>query len=152
MKGKLTLELIWWIFTVIVVVGIMLPIYSTVKNYEFRNLNILFVVAFITLTRYIFLLPITFLSKQERLKMGIVLLSPILVFLLVQEVNGFQNYIDQYGWEKIIGQVNINDLTTLSKYIHTELLFFGVGSVISAILLPIRLLLSIWRVRNLGKE
>jgi hypothetical protein len=84
--------------------------------------------------------------------MGIVLLSPILVFLLVQEVNGFQNYIDQYGWEKIIGQVNINDLTTLSKYIHTELLFFGVGSVISAILLPIRLLLSIWRVRNLGKE
>ncbi|NJL74497.1 MAG: hypothetical protein HC892_05090 [Saprospiraceae bacterium] len=152
MTNKLILELIWWIFTALVVVGFLFPIYTTTNMYYYRNLNILFIVAFITLTRYIFLLPVTWLSYQEVVKVVLIFCSPVLVFLLVQEVNSFQTFIDEYGWEVIIGNLPVPTLASLSKYIHAELLFFGVGSVISAFLLPIRLIVSIWRVRNLGKE
>jgi hypothetical protein len=36
----------------------------------------------------------------------------------------------------------------LLQYFKTEYLFFGVSSVISAILFPVRLLISFWRVYN----
>lgn len=152
MTNKFVLELIWWAFTSLVVIGFLLPIYTNTNTYYYRNLNILFIVTFITLTRYIFLLPITWLSYREVVKVILIFCSPVVVFLLVQEVNSFQTFIDEYGWEIIIGNLSAPTLASLSKYIHAELLFFGVGSVISAFLLPIRLIVSIWRVRNLGKE
>ncbi len=149
---KWLLEMIWWFFSLILAVGILLPIISTTRNYPFLWINIIFVVVFITLTRYIFLLHLTFLSRMEWLKVILIFVSPVFIFLLVQEINRFQTFIDKYGWEAVLGVRPIPQLDRLSDYTHTEFLFFGVGSVIAAALLPVRMMISIWRVRNRGRE
>lgn len=62
----------------------------------------------------------------------------------------FQGFLDEKGLQSIMGHLDIETQNALSKFIRNEFIFFGVGSVIAAIILPIRLIISIWRVRNRG--
>ena len=62
------LEIIWWIFTLILAAGILYPILREVDDYPFLVINIIFVIVFVTFTRYIFLLKHTFLAKQQLIK------------------------------------------------------------------------------------
>jgi len=102
---SLILEVVWWIFTLLLVVGILFPIYSKANaTYPFYTSSILFIVVFVTFTRYIFLLKYTFLAHLEKLKLAIILFSAII----------------------------------------------GAGSIIAAIVLPLRLVVSIWLGRNRG--
>lgn len=36
------------------------------------------------------------------------------------------------------------------NYTYNEVLLFGVGSVVAGIIFPLRLLLSVWRMKNRG--
>lgn len=149
---KWLLEMIWWMFTAILAVGILLPILSASRSYHFLEVNIVFIVVFITLARYIFLLHLTFLSRLEWLKVVLIFVSPVIIFLLVQEINRFQTFIDEYAWEAVLGNLPTPELNRLADYTHTEFLFFGVGSVIAAAVLPLRMMVSIWRIRKRGRE
>ncbi|MEM9847469.1 MAG: hypothetical protein AAF847_06240 [Bacteroidota bacterium] len=151
MSRKLALESRWWIITAFVTLGILFPI-ITEGQYLFLWPNVFLIVTFITLTRYIFLLQQTFLSRLEWLKALLILAAPIFIFLLVQEVVRFQTYIDQYEWHDVIAGGAAEANPGLAKYIYTEMLFFGVAGSISAATLPFRMVISIWRIRNLGKE
>ena len=154
MNSKLSLhfrlEIIWWIFTLILIAGILYPILAKVSNYPFLVINIVFIIVFVTFTRYIFLLKYTFLAKQQLLKIAIVLVGVPIIFMLINQINLFQTFLDENGIEGIVGDLPFGKREDIVKYIRTEMLFFGVGSVISAIVLPIRLLISIWRIKNRG--
>jgi hypothetical protein len=39
---------------------------------------------------------------------------------------------------------------SMIAYIRNQMFFFGMGSILSCVLLPFRLILSIWRGRNRG--
>lgn len=151
MNKKFTLELLWWVITAILSIAIVLPVIS-VGNYQFLWQNVFLIAIFITITRYIFFLKHTFLSNYEWMKAALILAAPIIIFLIIQEINRFQTFLDEYGWEKVIDTGAAATQKGLSKYIYSEMLFFGVGSVISTIILPVRMIVSIWRMRNLGKE
>jgi len=151
MDKKIVTEIFWWIITIIVILAVLFPMIS-VGKYEFTWSNTILVAAFITITRYMFLLKNTFLSPLQWLKAAMILLAPIIAFLLINEVNKFQTFLDEYGWEPVVSNGAAVNKEGLSKYIYSEMLFFGVGSAVGAFLLPIRMVISIWRVRNLGKE
>ena len=144
------LELIWWFFTLILAAGVLYPILREVNDYPFLMINTLFVIVFVTFTRYIFLLKHTFLAKQQRLKTGIILISVPIIFMLVNEINLFQTFLDENGFGGLVGDLPFGRRESFAKFIRAEMLFFGVGSVISAIVLPIRLVISVWRTRNKG--
>ncbi len=147
----LKLEILWWIITAIIVLGVLYPIYSKVPdNYPFYFANILFIVVFITFTRLIFLLKFSFLANWEKIKIALITITPILLFFLVNELNFFQTFLDEKGVENFLAKMSIPEQETMRKYITAEMLLFGVGSIITAVILPIRLLMSIWRVRNRG--
>jgi hypothetical protein len=146
----LRLELIWWALTAVVLAGVLLPIRGYWETYPFFWTNVIFLVVFVTLARYIFLLPYTFLANRQRWKVILVFLCIPLVFLLVQEINRFQVYLDNYGLEALLGQPGMNPEDSLISYTYSEMLLFGVGSVISGVIFPFRLLLSVWRRRNRG--
>lgn len=148
MNNKFVLELIWWVFTAIIVAGILYPITSSIQSYPFLVSNAILIAAFITLARYMFLLPYTFLHGKLYLKGALILISPIIIFLLMQAVNQFQTNVDEQGWEVLLGISGIEPVANLSSYIRNEFLFFGVGSVISAILFPFRLVAAIWSAVN----
>jgi len=150
MNQKVTLEIIWWVVTALLTVGVLFPIITSVENYPFLLPNIVFVVVFVTFTRYIFLLKYTFLAHSQYGKAAFVLTSLVIIFLLGQEVNRFQTFVDENGWEAVVGQGAYTSQQTLVEYIHTEMLLFGVGSILSAVVLVVRLVISVWRYHNRG--
>lgn len=150
MNQKIQLEFYFWVFTLVVAVGILLPILSTLPDYRFLLPNIVYIVVAITMTRYLFLLKHTFLAKRQVLKVAISLLCIPLLFYLVQALNGFQTFLDEEGPEAIVGPLAYSSRSGLMTYIRSEMLLFGVASIISAFVLPFRLILSVWRTRNRG--
>lgn len=146
----LQFELLWWLITALVLAAILLPIYFNIGNFPFYGLNVLVVVTFITLARYLFLLPHTFLARREGLKVAIVFLCIPLIFIIVQELNKFQTYIDEQGVEMLVGKRPADKQMQWGYYIQNEILLFGVGAVITSVILPFRLILSVWRGRNRG--
>ncbi len=150
MKQKHYLELIWWALTILIAVAVLFPIYSSLPSYRFGWINIIYIITFITVSRYIFLLQHTFLAHIEYLKVIFVFLCIPAVFLLVQELNLFQTYIDEEGVDALVGSLPYNKRPSMLAYIHNEMFFFGVGAILSCVLFPFRLILSIWRGRNRG--
>ena len=149
---SLKMELIWWAFTTILLVAVLLPIYNTVENYPFWISNAMFIIVFITLTRYIFLLRHTFLAKRQILKGVFIFLSIPFIFYLIGEINFFQTYLDEQGVEALIGNdISFNTRNRLAGFIRNEIMFFGIGSVIAALIFPFRMMMSIWTLRNRGR-
>ncbi|MCH2085417.1 MAG: hypothetical protein MK226_23745 [Saprospiraceae bacterium] len=147
-KLKLGFELLWWVLTLIILVVVLLPVYFSTIGYPFWNTNIIFIISFITLTRYIFLLKHTFLARQQLIKVILFFLCFPFAFYLIQEINSFQTFLDEEGATAIVG--NIPNAANMMIYVRSELLLFGVGSIIASLIFPFRIILSVWRNRNTG--
>ena len=143
-----SLELVWWIVTLVILGGVLYPIYRVAPDYPFWIPNIVFIVVFITAARYIFLLRHTWLARPEKPKLLLMLLALPLFFYLVNEINYLQTYLDENTFEGFLGHLSGKRLLSMTKYIRSEMLFFGVGAIIAIIVLFFRLLRSIWLVRN----
>ncbi len=148
---QIKLELVWWLFTLILAAGVLYPIVSKVSNYPFLVLNIIFIIVFVTFTRYVFLLEHTFIAKKQFLKIVLVFLCLPIGLYLVNGINFFQTYLDEEGFNNVVGELPYEQQESMISYIRSLLIFFGVGGVIVTILFALRLIISIWRLRNRGK-
>lgn len=148
---KLRLEFLWWVLTAALVVLVMAPIYLYTEGYPFWKVNIIYIVTFVTVARYIFLLPTTFLAKIQQLKVALVFLTIPAIFMLIQEMNRFQVFLDYNEPEDLVGLLPIETSRAMVRYIRSEFILFGVGSVIALVVLPFRMIISVWRYRNTGK-
>lgn len=146
----LQLEIVWWVVTAIVVAATQYPIDKAMHVWPFRQWNIVFVVALITLARYIFLLEHTFLARRQVLKAVLILLMFPATFALVSGLNEFLTYIEEKTWDPLTGHLPPADKKQIENYMWSEMLFFGAGSVIAAPVFAARLLMSIWRTHNRG--
>lgn len=146
----LFVELLWWLITAVVVWAVLSPIYKAMYVWPFRNLNIAYIVVLITLARYTFLLKHTFLAKQQILKIVLMLAMFPLTFMLVDKLNGFMTFVDDHSWDMITGHLPGMQKPETEHYLWNEMLFFGVGSIIAAPVFAVRMMISIWRTRNLG--
>jgi hypothetical protein len=151
MNKKILLELIWWVATIIIVILFIFPIYDTVGGkYIFYIQNIFFIVLFITFTRYIFLLKYTFLANNNKLKIAMVFIPILLFFYAIDSLFDFQDYIDKQEHIEMLSQLSPDRAIEISKYIKYQFLFFGTGGMMVIIMLPIRMIISIWRGINRG--
>ena len=145
------IEFIWWLFTALLIAAVLLPIYSAIYfRYPFYWINSIYIICFVTLTRYTFLLQQTFLAKQQALKVIIFFLCLPLGFYLIQELNTFQTFLDEEGWDAVVGNLDYGKRNGMINYMRNQMLLFGVGSIISTVVFPFRLLISFWRTRNRG--
>lgn len=146
----LRIELFWWLIAAIFSAAIVIPILLKIPDFPYLWINVLLAVCFVMFTRYVFFLRFTFVATKQILKIALFFVAIPVVFLLIQQVNFFQTYINE--------GVLINDLRSLpfaeqkgiEKYIRTELLLVGTAAVISGILFGIRMLISVFRYRNSG--
>lgn len=144
------LELIFWIVTAIIVAAVLYPIISVVENYVFLIPNIIFIVTLVTCTRYIFLLRYTWLAKLQVVKTALIFGSIWAVFLLIEQLGKFQSFVDEEGPRALVGDMPLDQMASIVGYIRSEMMFFGVGSIIGVLVLSGRLIKSIWNYRNLG--
>jgi glucan phosphoethanolaminetransferase (alkaline phosphatase superfamily) len=147
-SSQLELELIWWVFTLILAIGVLYPITSQVKDYPFLVINIFFIIVFVTFTRYVFLLKHTFIAKKQLIKLFLILLCLPTFLYTVNGINFFQTYIDENGFRSVVGDLPYSQQDSMMKYIRSLLLFFGVGGAIVTVVFAIRLIISVWRYRN----
>ena len=149
---KIWMEGLWILITAVIVFGIMYPIWRDVPEYPFTVKNIVHIVIFVTLARYIFLLQHTWLAHAKWPKVALILASAYLVIWLTRSLNDFTLYAEEYGLQAFMADLAHKDQWPLVKYIRTEYLFFAVGSIITAVIFPFRLLISVWRnVNRKGK-
>jgi hypothetical protein len=147
---RLTLELIWWVITALIVWGVLMPIYNATSVWPFHTWNVIFIVTLVTFTRYIFMLEHTFVAHRQILKIALLLLMFPVCFMLINGVSDFMTYIDEQTWDGFTGHLPPGEKRSLEDYIWNEMLFFGVGSVIAAPVFAGRMMMSIWRLRNRG--
>ncbi len=151
-KMKWMLEGIWWIVTAILIVIIMFPVWGKV-DYPFKFFNVVSIVAFVTLTRHIFLLKYSLIAQQNTLKVVLLILCLPLAWFLIENMSNFQtflDYLDDTGWDTVFGEKPHEKQLEMYKYLRTEVSFFGTASLILCVLFPIRMVISVWRQRNRG--
>ena len=108
----------------------------------------LYITAFLTFTRYTFLLRYTFLATAQNVKIGFILLTLIIILGLVTQIQDFNVWIDAGDPERLMPLVPQSKRDGLLSYIKSEFLFFAVGAVVASAFLAGRLLMSVWRTRN----
>ena len=148
---KLRLELLWWLLTGLFLVLVLSPIYLYAEGYPFWKTNIIYIVTFVTVVRYIFLLPTTFLAKMQWLKVALICVTIPAAFMIIQELNRFQVFLDYNESEALVGLLPIETSRAMVKYVRSEFILFGVVSVIALVILPFRMIRSVWRYRNTGQ-
>jgi hypothetical protein len=144
------LELIWWIVTLLIVVGVLYPIYKTQADYPFWMINTIFIVVFVTVARLIFLLKYTFLAYRQWLKVVLAILCIPLFIYLLDEFSMVRAVADEIGFEEVFSHLSLEGQTSMASYVKNEMLFFGAASLICSILMPLRMLVSFWRTLNRG--
>lgn len=147
-KYYLVLEVIGWSFAFFLAWLILLPIGKHVFGYPFKVHNYWFVVAFVTLVRYIFLIRFTFFGPVQWLKALLFLGCVPLFIYLLRLFSQFSRFADENGLESIMTHLLNDQQTDLSQYIRAEMIFFGAGSMISTVIFALRLLASIWLYHN----
>ncbi len=145
-----TVEIIWWIMTAIVAVLVMLPIYTTTPDFPFKAVNIAYIFIAITFTRYIFLLRHTPFAWSIPFKIIIPCTALIVIVLLGDGLMELQNMLDEDGFLTFLSHLDGDTAKSMYHYIRSEYFFFGVASLICAVILPIRMIVSIWRQKNRG--
>lgn len=151
-KLKWQLEMLAWVFTAVLAAGLLYPIRELLSDYRFLTTHLIFIVAFVTLTRYFFLLRFSFLAGKQKLKVVLFFLSIPLVFYFVSEINGFQTTLDEEGSAGLIGRTLPYEEEGVLLYIRNQFLFFAVATVITTVLFALRLVRSVWRFHNRGVD
>ena len=144
----LSLELVWWVVTAMLVYAVLYPIHKAMREWVFEVQNIIFMVGLITFTRYTFLLRHTFIARQQLIKVVLILLLFPLTFYLISQLNAFLALVEEQTWEPFTGHLPPNERQQIEEYIWNEMLFFGAGCVIAAPVFAVRLFISIWRQHN----
>jgi hypothetical protein len=146
----LRLELICWIATAILLFVLVYPIYSSNPVFPFLTSNILSILVFFTLTRHIFLLKHSFLGYIQWAKVLMIVICIPLFIYLMQELNAFNRFADEIGIQSLYINLSEQGQSTMVEYTKSEYLFFGVGSLITVVIFPFRMLVSFWRTYNHG--
>lgn len=151
-KSSYTLELIFWLITAVITFGVLLPILINFNSFPFLWRNILIIVIAINYTRYTFLWRHTIFAKSNIVR-GLILLGTIpLVFFMIQSLNTFQTHLDDGGYDVFMDLLK-NPLADEGKkgmlqYIRSEFVFFSVAAISAGVVMPIRIIISIWRTKN----
>lgn len=147
-SSKITLELMMWLFTAVLVSLVLLPVYLTIEDYPFYFSNILFIVVFVTFARYIYLLKHTFVAHSLVFKVFMMVAAIPIIMYLLDSVSVFQGFVDDIGLDTLVPDLSLAKQKVILRYVRTEMIFFGVGAVIVAVMFPFRMLVSIWRGIN----
>jgi len=137
-------ELLWWAFTLILAGLMLLPIYTQTPDFPFFAANAVYIIVAITLTRYFFFLKISWL-RDRLLVQGILSLLLIpLIFWMVQYFNAFIHFFDAYGPDVLVDGLAKKTANIMKGYIEIEYRFFGVWAIVSALLIPPRMIYNVW--------
>ena len=151
MDKKMQLEILWWMITAIVIVMVMFPIWAAVgTDFQYHTSNILAIFILITYSRLIFVLRHSHMARNTAIKLFFIILSIPLFVYFTDRLNDFKIFVDDNGYSSLLPSQIRETESNITHYIRYEYIFFSVSALIVVIMLPFRMLVSIWRTRNRG--
>jgi hypothetical protein len=151
MNNKFRLSLLWWIIGLLITTAIVFPFASQLLDKSVFWVNVAFGVGFVVLMRSLIQLKQTMLADHFYLRVVFFILLFPIIFLSIEQINHFQYIVDYDDLNLWLSEgFNSDKLRSMRSYIQNEFMFFGVGTVICAILMIIRLVLFTWK--NLNKQ
>jgi len=144
--------MLWLVFAALLVAVVLWPLYANNVGYEFYFNNILFIVAFILMVRYIFFIKYTFISGKIAVKILIIVLAIIFDIYAYAALNEFIDFYQENGKYFAMEHLPVQKQYDVGDFILKQYIFFGVAALVSGIILPFRMLVSIWHVYNKGRE
>ena len=97
------------------------------------------------------MLKYTLIARRQILKAAIIIAMVPITFACISYLNEFMVFMGDEKLRPYTEVLEMQEQRSIETYIWNEMLFFGVGSIISTIVLDVRLFISIWRQRN-GRE
>ncbi|MBK9256853.1 MAG: hypothetical protein IPM42_15330 [Saprospiraceae bacterium] len=137
------------LFIVLVVFLFCFPIWLSLQaGYPFYLENIITIIIFLSFAKYIFLLKYTPYSRMKWVKFAFVFLCIPIFLYLIDSLFDFQRFLDEEGIASLF--VDTQDMSNYNfgRFIRYQFIFFNVGALVTTVLLPFRLIISFWRVRN----
>lgn len=151
MQQKVTLEALSWLIIGIVIVVVLLPIYTSLDTvFPYYGYNALTIAVFLYFSKHIFLLRHSLFSHRGIIKFVLLLACIPLLLYIVDGHYEIQRFFDEDGLYNMLSRLDPDTQISLSRYIRYEVVFFAVSAFIVAIIFPIRLIISEWRIRNRG--
>lgn len=141
-------EFVWILTSIILSVIVILPIYMYGVAFPFLFINIVFVIGFLTFSRWLFLWKYTPYAWSKILKISLIFLMIPVIFTGINKFYDFRNFLDEIGIQELVSNFNENEQRSLSIYIRSEMIFFGTAFIISSILIPFKMIWNIWKQIN----
>jgi hypothetical protein len=149
MQKQWNFEWLSWAFVLVFCCLILLPVYlKTGTLYNYYGPNIISIVIFLTLCRIIFLLPYTPYARTNWLKMVLIFLPIPLLMMQIGNLYDFQRFLDEEGTIAFFDRSNDLRDYNFGRFIKYQFIFFTVGSIVTLIMLPVRMIISFWRTTN----
>lgn len=142
------MELVWWMFSLILIFAVMLPIVGEVEGYPFTYINLAFILLFFHYSRHVVLLKYSVLKLSFWAKLSFALLTPALLFYMGGKFAYFQTFMDEATMSELMPGLSYDRQTSLNSYIKTQMIFFATGTFIAGILFFLRMIVSVWRQTN----
>lgn len=148
-KWKWVAEILFLLLSIALAVLVMRPIHDYYgDHFHYYVSNYAFIVLFLTYSRYLFLLKYTPFSHNMWIKLILVFASIPLMLWLVDDTYDFRRMLEEEGLEPMVQSKVLDTRMNLAKYAKYEYLFFSSSAIITIILIPFRMMISIWRVKN----
>ncbi|MEL6142407.1 MAG: hypothetical protein AAFQ37_07150 [Bacteroidota bacterium] len=138
------LEITWGLFAIILTILVLLPVYFNRIPFPFYVQNAVYVVAAITITRYLFFLPISWIRERYLIQGGFAFLMIPLVFWMVWGLNQFITYLDNEGPDVLVRHLSGDFAGGMNAYLRTEYFFFGIWASVAGGILPFRIIYYVW--------
>ncbi|HRO09770.1 MAG TPA: hypothetical protein PK047_12965 [Saprospiraceae bacterium] len=149
MNKKIQFELLSVLFAIVLCGLFVLPVfYRTGSNYLFYIPNIFAIIVFITFMRWIFMLKYSPFARNNVFRFVMIFLCIPLFIYQLDSLMEFTGYMDEHGLTRFFKDPLDMDNYAFSKYIKVQFLFFSTSSLITIILLPVRMIRSFWRTIN----
>jgi len=147
---KWTIELVWWLATLVVASLILLPIVAAGIDFPWLIYNAVYIIGAITLVRYIFSLHHHPLARSKPFKIIMIFLVPLLFFPTLEGIHDFLEYCDQEGLQKLMPHLSPSTQTKYMSYIRTEYVLAAVTCFIGVFAMIIKMIRSLWRQSKFG--
>lgn len=148
-RWKWLAEIVFWTLSVVIAILIMKPVHDYFgTGFKYYTSNYAFIILFFTYTRYLFLLKFTPFSHNVWVKVFLVFASIPLMLWLIDDTYDFRRMLDEEGLEPLVRSASLDTRLSLAKYAKYEFVFFSTSAILTIIMVPIRMIVSIWRVRN----
>lgn len=151
LKHKILFEAVWLAISCVILGLVLLPIWFTVgEKYPFYSENILVILIAVTFGRYLFFLKYHWLTASKWFKAIFIFLPFGIVIFLMDSFYDFQRFYDEEGIRSIMDDLSLRQQNQMSVFIRTQMVLFWSAAFLGNLLIPFKMIRSIYRKMKKG--